>query len=167
LRAPLTAPEPRSLEQIEADALTDVVRYFPRYRFHTFLVSDLVHWHAKYQQHVWTPGAIRAARRNRVTDHDAECLTARLKVYVDTFPVTNLADRVVVLESEPVIDAAPVIEARGGLPPLNTGDGDAPIDMPRHVRTIEDGTSEPSEPCDGPGGEETAVEDNDPDDWRS
>jgi hypothetical protein len=66
MRAPLKAPEPRSREQIEADVLADLQRYFPGRRFYDHLTGDLVHWHAQYQQHAWTPKEILAARRNPV-----------------------------------------------------------------------------------------------------
>jgi hypothetical protein len=65
MRAPLKAPEPRSREQIEADVRADLKSHFPKRRL-CDPTSDLVHWIEVYQRRVWTPEAIRAARRDPV-----------------------------------------------------------------------------------------------------
>jgi hypothetical protein len=66
MRAPSKTPEPRSREQIEADVLVDLRRYFPRRKLGGHLVTDLVHWHLQYQEYAWTPKEVLAARRNPV-----------------------------------------------------------------------------------------------------
>jgi hypothetical protein len=63
VRAPTTAPEPRTWEQIHDGVVVDCKRYYPKRPLGTCPVNEIAHWHDQFQRHVWTPAEILATRR--------------------------------------------------------------------------------------------------------